>query len=368
MTKSVFSTAVKQGAVAVVLGSVCMPALTVSQAKADSVTDRIIQNVIQNILQNVRDQIQRRRLLPPPAPGQALRFSGEDANSVSNANDPFSALAYAKAPYTKAPPMVAPQPQWLYGFNLTGSGDESRSTGVTTSSVAATGAVDITKIGITSAYDAISVILTGSGVWSRSIGIESDTGVAAGTIAYVNGGFSADFTVDGTWTRTRLAAAGVVAAVGGAPDVSGVSYAPNIQYKFDLPNTWFIEPTVGVTYTETYTANFGVKTGDSTEVHGGARFGFESLWNTVRVQPSLTLAAFSIVSQSGVGGAVIGPGGIPLPGVAGAATPTGQVGGRASGKLNFLWTDKFSSFVEAHGSTIQGTDAYGASGGLRWTF
>jgi hypothetical protein len=126
--------------------------------------------------------------------------------------------------------------------------------------------------------------------------------------------------------------------------------------------------TVGFTYNETYTANFGAKTGDSTEVHGGARFRFETMWDTVKVQPSLSLAAFSIVSQSGVGGAVIGPGAIPVPGVAAAVTQTGQVGGRASGKLNFLWTDKFSNFIEAHGSTIQGTDAYGATGGLRWTF
>jgi hypothetical protein len=145
-----------------------------------------------------------------------------------------------------------------------------------------------------------------------------------------------------------------------------VSYAPNVQYKFDLPNAWFIEPTVGVTYTQTFTANFGTQTGDSTEVHGGARVGFETVWNTVRVQPQLSLAAFSIVSQTGAGGA-LGPTGLPLAGGAGGA-PTGQVGGRASGKLNFLWTDQFSSWVEAHGSTISNTDAYGASGGLRWTF
>jgi hypothetical protein len=86
------------------------------------------------------------------------------------------------------------------------------------------------------------------------------------------------------------------------------------------------------------------------------------MWNTVRVQPSLTLAAFSIVSQTGVVGGV-GPTGLPI-----VATTTGEVGGRASGKLNFLWTDKFSSFIEGDGSTIQGTDAWGTTGGLRWTF
>jgi Autotransporter beta-domain len=358
MNKSEFSKVAKHGAIALLLGSVCAPVFMAAQAKADSNTDRIIQNVIQNILQDVRDQIQSRRLLPP---SRMLRFSGEDANSASNSDDPFAALAYAKAPYTKAPP-PPPPPAYLFGVNLVGEGDSSRAAGVTTSSISATGAVDITKIGITSATDALTLVFTGSGVWSHSFGLDTTTGVGAGTIAYINGGFSTDFTVDGTWTRTRLAAAGIAAT----PDVSGVSYAPNVQYKFYLPNTWYIEPTVGLTYTQTFTANFGVQTGDSTEVHAGARFGFESMWNTVRVQPSLTLAAFSIVGQSGTGGGV-GPTGLPIAGGAGA-TPTGQVGGRASGKLNFLWTDKFSSFVEAHASTISNTDAYGASGGLRWTF
>jgi Autotransporter beta-domain len=357
------SRTVKNGAVALALGSVCLPGLLVSQAKADSVTDRVIQNVIQNILQNIRDQIQSRRLLTPP-PGR-MQFTGEDANLASTKDDPFSALAYAKAPYTKAPPPVAP-PMYLYGLNVTGSADWSRSAGINTESYGAIGSIDVTKIGVFSAYDAISFIGTGAGIWSNSILTENTTAMGAGTVAYVNGGFSTDFTVDGTWTSVRLKAAGIAV---GSPDVSGVSYAPNIQYKFELPNTWFIEPTVGFTYNETYTANFGSKTGDSTEVHGGARFGFESMWNAVKVQPSLTLAAFSIVSQSGVGGAVAGaPGVPPLAGVAAGVTPTGQVGGRASGKLNFLWTDKFSSFIEAHGSTIQGTDAYGTTGGLRWTF
>jgi len=356
------SKTVRSGAITVLLGSVCLTGLMGSQAKAQSVTDRLIQNVIQNILQNIRDQIQSRRLLTPP-PGR-MQFTGEDANQASAKDDPFSALAYAKAPYMKAPPPVAP-PMYLYGLNVTGSADWSRSAGITTESYGAIGSIDVTKIGVFSAYDAVSFIGTGAGIWSHSILTDTTTTMGAGTVAYVNGGFSTDFTVDGTWTSVRLRAAGIAVA---SPDVSGVSYAPNVQYKFELPNTWFIEPTVGFTYNETYTANFGTKTGDSTEVHGGARFGFETMWNTVKVQPSLTLAAFSIVSQSSVGGAAVGPGGIPLPGVAAGVTPTGQVGGRASGKLNFLWTSTFSSFIEAHGSTIQGTDAYGTTGGLRWTF
>jgi hypothetical protein len=355
------STKVKNGAVAVLLGSVCLPGIMFSPAKADSITDRVVQNVIQNILQNIRDQIQSRRLVTQTMPGRVMRFSGEDANTELGADDPFGALAYAKEPklYTKAPPPLAATPMYLYGVNVTGSADWSRSAGITTESYGAIGSIDVTKIGVFSAYDAISFIGTGAGIWSNSILTETTTAMGAGTIAYVNGGFSVDFTVDGTWTSVRLKAAGIAV---GSPDVSGVSYAPNVQYKFELPNTWYIEPTVGFTYNETYSANFGAKTGDSTEVHGGARFGFETMWNTVKVQPSLTLAAFSIVSQTGVVGGV-GPNGLPI-----VATATGEVGGRASGKLNFLWTDKFSSFIEGHGSTIKGTDAYGTTGGLRWTF
>ena len=87
---------------------------------------------------------------------------------------------------------------------------------------------------------------------------------------YVNGNFSGDFTIDGTWTRARLTAAGVVTSI---TDTSGISYAPNVHYKIDLGNNWFVEPTVGVTYTQVFAASFGIQTGDSTQVSGGARFG-----------------------------------------------------------------------------------------------
>src|SRR5262249_35724959 len=154
--------------------------------------------------------------------------------------------------------------------------------------------------------------------------------VGAGTIAYINGGFSTDFTVSGSWNS----ASGSI-AVG---DTTGVSYAPNVQYKFELGNNWYIEPTVGVTYSQTFTSNFGNQTGDSTDVHGGARFGTETNWNGVRVQPSLKLEAFSVIAQSGVGAIPVSSGVfVPSAGL----FKTGEVGGRASGKLNVLWTPAF---------------------------
>jgi Autotransporter beta-domain len=351
--------------VALLVGTALVPVLLTSPVKADEIADRIIQNVIQNILQNVRDQIQNRRLAPTYQGGRVLQFSGDaDGNVRSSADDPFAALAYAKGAYTKAPPMAAPAPlpTYLYGLNLTGSGDWSRSGGVTTTSAGVTGAVDITKIGIFSAYDAFTFIATGSGIWSDAPGLSANTGVGAGTVAYTNGGFSVDFTVDGTWTSARLAGAGLITGT----DSTGISYAPNVHYKFELGNEWFIEPVVGVTYTQSFDANFGAQTGDSTEVHGGARFGTESAWNGVKLQPSLTLEAFSLVAQSGAG--TIFQNGVPIAIGSSSGIPTGEVGGRASGKLNVVWTPSFSSYIEAHGSGIASTTAYGAQGGLRWSF
>ena len=112
--------------------------------------------------------------------------------------------------YTKAPPMVAPT--YIYGLNLIGSGDWSRAAGITVSSFGATGAADITKIGILSAYDALTFVFTGSGVWSNAPAIDTNTAVGAGTIAYINGGFSTDFTVSGSWSSTSHPS-----APGGAP-------------------------------------------------------------------------------------------------------------------------------------------------------
>ena len=111
---------------------------------AGDVEQQVIRNTIQNIIQSVRDEVQRRRIAPPPG---RLQFSGEEsefnsrdpfaANGMSN---PFGALAYAKAPAMA----VAPAAQWLYGANLVTSVDKAISFGTEIRTVTATGAFDIT--------------------------------------------------------------------------------------------------------------------------------------------------------------------------------------------------------------------------------
>ena len=113
-----------------------------------------------------------------------------------------------------------------------------------------------------------------------------------------------------------------------------------------------------MTYTESYTANFGTKTGDSTEVHGGARIGTDIKWMSFTVQPTLSGSVFKIVNQTPP---------VPFP---------DAIGARGAGKLNIIWTNNFSTWIEAHASgfagnqnqQVLGSQTIGASGGLRYTW
>jgi hypothetical protein len=345
---------VKHCGIAMLLGTVCAAGLVGSASANTAVEREIFRNALENILRDVRDQIQRRTLAPLPS--GRMQFIGEATNVAARVEEPFAALGYSALVRKAAPMVAAPPPAYIIGANLNGAVDRSFTAGTVTNSASITGAGDITKIGVFQTTDALSVILTGSGIFSRIPGVvttNTATSVGAGTIAYVNGGFSTDFTVNGMWTRTQLTGAGIVAA---APNTSAASYTPNAQYKFEAGNGVFYEPTVGLTYTETYTANIG-KTGDNTELHGGVRVGWQTMWDSVRVQPTVAISAYTFVGATGIAAA---------PGTAGI--PLGQIGLRASAKVSFIVTDKFQGFVEAHGNSIVNTSAYGAMGGMRWTF
>ena len=347
--------------------------LTPAKAVTQDVEREIVNNVIQNILQNVRDQIQRRRIEAPPG---RFQFTGEDSNfdarnpfAANDPGNPFAALAYAKAP-AMAP---APVPTWLFGINGIASGDRTSAVNAEISLVTATGAVDVTKIGVFTATDALTFVATGSGTWSHILGslgaltMNTSTGTGSGTLAYVNGGFSADFTGTASWTHVDWVALGFVAP----PDSSALSYTGNVQYKYNLPYTFWIEPTIGFTYTEAYTANFGTKLGDATEVHVGGRVGFETKWMGFTIMPSMGGQVYKIVEVNGAG---IAGTGVFFNGDTG-------LGARGSAKINVLWTPNFSSFIEAHGSGIAGTkgnsiipgnfvatQTYGGMGGLRYSW
>lgn len=95
------------------------------------------------------------------------------------------------------------------------------------------------------------------------------TSVGAGTIAYIDGGFSTDLTINANWTdaRSSFAALGIVTHVN--TNTSGISYAPNVQYKFELGNSWYIGIHCRLNLHSDLDGNFDAQTGHSTKVHCG---------------------------------------------------------------------------------------------------
>lgn len=328
-------------------------------SSSSDVQQQIVNSVIQNIVQNVRDQVYRRRLAP--IGGAPLQFSGEDgvfdnrdpfaANASGN---PFAALAYSKA-YTKAPPM-APVSMWLYGANLVGSGERAATGALVTHVSTITGAFDVTKIGVFTSSDALTFIGTGSNSWGTNIFFDTTTPSTSGTLSYLNGGWSADFTAAVSWTRTS--ATPPFAAF----DTSGISYTFNTQYRFDFPTGYWIEPTVGVNYSEAYLANLSGRVGDTTDVRGGLRVGSEFKWMGYTIQPTISGMLVQVVDANGPLGPVAKPG----------------LGGRGSGKLNVLWSSNLSTYAEIHGGVVGGatvfnfvqpdTNSFGGQLGLRYTW
>jgi hypothetical protein len=342
--------------------------LVAAPANAQLEEQRIQTRDRDDILQSIRDQIQARlkaQAAASQSTGNKLRFTAEDPSfdndnpfAARDVTDPFAALAYAKAPYTKAPPPPA-IPVWLYGVNGIASFDRTGAGGATLArTTTGTVAVDVTKIGIFTTSDALTFLATGSDSWSRiPAAFNASTPSGSGTFAYTNGGFSADLTSTASWTTNGAVALGIAAPA----NSSMMTYTGNAQYKVDLEKSWFIEPTAGVTYTNFYTANFGASTGSSTEIHAGGRIGTEVTVYGIKMQPQASGAAFQIVSVSGAGG-------VAAAGAPNVAAQLNQLGGRGAAKLNFLWTNSFSTYVEAHVSSVAGTNTAGVSGGLRYSF
>ncbi|MGB3864533.1 MAG: hypothetical protein WBA29_02755 [Xanthobacteraceae bacterium] len=338
-----------------------------AQSSSD-VTQEIINGVVQGIVQNVRDEVRRRGVAQPS--GGALRFNGEaydldgrDLFAEQRISDPFGALGYAKAPG-----FVAATPAWLYGGNLVGSADRASAALVKTNVETVMGAFDVTRIGVFTGTDALTFIGTGGHSWSRAttpsippfpgFALDSSVPSASATVSYLNGSFSADASILASWSRATSNLVGP----GAVTDSTSLAYTFNTQYRFDWPYAVWFEPTVGVTYSESYSANFGLKTGDSTEVHGGVRMGTEMKWMGYKVQPTVSAVAFGIVDSS--------------------AGVTDVYGIRGSAKMNVLWSQNFSSYLEVHGTAMSqevafvapgfspgvGVQTIGVQAGLRYTW
>jgi Autotransporter beta-domain len=153
---------------------------------------------------------------------------------------------------------------------------------------------------------------------------------------------------------------------GGSTHLLNATVAANVNYRFDLQNNFWIEPTAGVQYTNsTYAsdaANLGLADGDLVMVQGGARFGSSLFWNNVRMTTILTGLAYDDVLVKG--GFIAG--GPFLANNILAQADEGQVRGRGILALNFDFGQGISSFVQ--GEVRGGKGLFGAGGkaGVRY--
>ncbi len=320
----------------------------------------VVNSTIQSIVQSVRDGI-RTTTGAATVPGTAglMRFTSEQ-NGNAVYQEAFGALAYAKEPVLLKAAPAATAPSVIWGATAVGAGDSQRtSIGGGPDSIANTavgvGAVDVTKIGVFGAKDALNIMVLGSDAFTNISGVHTTTPGVGAAITYVNGGASVDFIFNSGFSRTD-----------GSADVAAYSYSADYNYRWDLADKWWFESMIGGTYAEAHSN--GAVIGQVWTVQGGGRVGTEVvLGNGVKVQPTFTALAFSNIFESGGQFAI--PNG--LNGSQIVSGDQGQLWGKGAAKFNFIFTPNFSTFVEGN---VRGTTGlvtaigYGGQLGLRWTW
>jgi hypothetical protein len=313
---------------------------TIVQSQQQSVRD-FVQSLVRSVQFSLQRQEEQRR----------SRFSGEAErrSPYAQGDDPFDtlALSYDKGRSANASgkPAAAPQSYFVSTWAQYSSDHEGRTTtfgAANTSSTAIAntwvGGFDIVKIGIAERSDAfvIGAFFTHTSSHSAHTSITSTRSISPGGglyASYINGGYSADFSFVYTSTRSRFVSSGIP----GGADTDSMNFAFNMQYKFDLPAKWWIEPTTGFSVTMMHTGTRNSSDGNIRRFQGGARIGTDVTFKTIRVEPTLTGLAYSDVNVETIhpmGTAFIGN------------SDKGYLWGKGVAKVNVVWTDKFSTSLE----------------------
>src|SRR5262249_50752189 len=216
----------------------------------------------------------------------------------------------------------------------------------------------------------------GTGVSQLRATLSGPTAGLYGT--YFNAGFSSDVTVKFDFLTvnetfndllgTTIQKKPIISFAGArSVNLLNSTVVGNLNYRFDLyPNFW-IEPTVGVAYTNSSygsgAAQLGLADGNLVRVQGGARFGTSILLNNgVLMTPILTGLAYNdVVVQGGVFQVSAFQGNNLL-----AQSDQGFMRGQGIFALNFDFGYGMSSFVL--GDVYGGAHLFGAGGraGIRY--
>jgi hypothetical protein len=335
----------------------------------------------------------------------ASRFSAEPPDATLAAM-PDALLGYAPR-LTKAPAMQLPPdaPHWGVWANAYGDYEKlsGRSPGLGEFSVLALsvnstswtggvlGGVDYTVRNMASAGDGLLFgVLTGyesSHISLTAVSISSDptspngrsttkaqlSGPAAGVYAsYFNNRFSADLAFKAEFYSLGLDFTDLLgyqsnALVGfpptslpfsgsGSTRLNNYTTSGNVNYRIPTGVSTWIEPTGGFQYTvSNYAAGadqLGLADGTQLRLQGGARFGFEGVWNGVRMATVLTGLLYDDVV---VNGGVLASSPNPL-----ILSDQGKLRGEGIAALNFYHGNGLNTFVQVD---VQGGDGLFGVGG-----
>jgi Autotransporter beta-domain len=346
-------------------------------------TTQVSIGAVHTVTTEIRDSIMSRR--PRGGPMTFTWDPYADNNPVDAKNDPFAkfaaygdsvpgALGYAKSPiYTKAAPALPSAVQfaiWGQGFadqekrTETFLGTDVGRTTTTYGGLAGFDAAFSNWLGFGGTY-----VVGALGGYTESRVRNADgtssrvTGPGAGIYSvYAKGGWSIDtvskvdfFNIDRWQTGLPTLSMGL----------TNYTSAGNINYRFDLANNWWVEPTAGISYTSTRWDNpskiLGMQDGETFRVQGGSRVGTSTVWGSTTVEGSVTGLAYSDVAING--GSLAVAVGAPL-----VPTDQGKVFGQGIGKLNFIWTPQISSYVEGEVRGRDGVIGYAGRVGARYSF
>jgi hypothetical protein len=347
------------------------PLFTLIDLSLDNVgreTSRVGVAAVQSAVDDIRDRIQGRRKGADGA-NRPLGYAW------SPDDDPFLS-AYAKAvspnPLAKAPPVQdASSIQYAVWGQAYGDRERRRGDflgldiGRSATTFGGLMGADVVISRLRSPSDAFVLGILGGDMQSL---VQTDDGsttrVRGPTIGlysmYIYGGLSVDSSFKVDFLHLDRASPGL-------PDMplamTNYSGTLNLNNKYDF-ESWWMEPTAGISYTRSIwdetSRMIGFNNGVQVRLQSGLRFGTSWTTNGIQIDPSLTAMLYDDVIIAG--GTLATAGGLVGP------TDQGKLFGQLVGKLNFAWTNNFSSYVEAE---VRGRDAVLGSAarfGFRYSF
>jgi len=358
---------------------------------------------INTVLQQKRDQLQRTSTSAGASPNNSAntRSAFDDTNatlisrassSQSSSDGEDSVLAYAatarndnplasnlvtKAPASPpAPPVSLTWGAWVQGLADVEHDNPLSATDVGHTNQTFTGqaGVDATRIGLSSANDALVVGLVSSWTQSHVDYVNSPTsmqmvGPGVGIYSeYVKGGLSADLTTkfDFLNMNQNLGGAGPNTSI----SVINAGLAGDVQYKvagLGGKDSDFVEPTGGFALTHTGfgagAAGLGLQDAYTLRLQAGARAGTSwAAGNGVTIDGSLKALLYSNVIAEGTSVANATGSGIALPSI--SPSDQGLLRGEFDPQLAFNFPDNYS--VTVAGQVRFGKDIVGGSASVNF--